>query len=314
MGKGFFAKRYEFDGHGIARFLANRAIRIIPVYFFCVLAICILDHPDIFKFDNLWMLLQILCFDYKGDLPIHTIGALWSVSTEFQFYLLAPFFAAAIFAISKKWNFGFELIAAVLLIGFGIRFAVMSSMSASGSAVNWYPYVYTPLISNLDLFLCGMLLSKVIENRKNKPRVDKGACLVGGVIFIFVFYCLISFFGGATVFKNRQFFHYMGIIPTACCLFSLVVITLFQRTNLTEAKQRFPISVKFVAGTQLFGILTYCIYVVQEPVLLSMRTIAPKLLSLNDSLIYLPVVAGLIFISGYILYHLVEAPFEKHKL
>lgn len=313
MGKGFFAKRYELNGPGATRFLVNRALRILPVYVFCVLTVSILKNPEIFKFENIWNLIQILCFDFKGDLPIHPIGALWSVSTEFQFYLLAPFLAEAIFAVCKKRSFGFGLIAIILLTGLGLRFYALNAFGDVWDAKNWQPYVYSPLLANLDLFLCGMLLSKEIEARKEEPKSDGGLYLLIGILIMVLFYCAISIFGSRTIYNNKHFGYYMGTMASICCFFSLAVITLFERTNLIDAELRFPSLVKFVGGTQLFGVLTYCIYAVHEPVFLSIRTIAPKLLSVGDCFGYIPLVAGIVLLCAYTMYHLVELPFEKHK-
>ena len=91
MGKGFFSGRYPFSRDGLLTFYRNRLLRILPLYWFAVLAISLLMKPEIFAPKNIWMLAAILLFDYSGAFAINPIGALWSVSTEVQFYILVPF-------------------------------------------------------------------------------------------------------------------------------------------------------------------------------------------------------------------------------
>ena len=164
MGKGFFSGRYQLIAQDIRRFFANRALRIIPIYVLAVLVVALLMHPQIFALNNAWMLAQILLFDFKGDLPINPIGALWSVSTEFQFYLMVPFLAAAIYGVHKRFSHTGVMIGSLLVAGLVFRIVMIHRFEDG-----WYSLIYTPFWSNVDIFLSGMLLSKLVADRKNKP-------------------------------------------------------------------------------------------------------------------------------------------------
>ncbi|BAZ38640.1 O-acetyltransferase OatA [Calothrix sp. NIES-4101] len=94
MGKAFYSGRYTVDVKGIINFWYNRALRIIPLYYFVILILSIFVYTDILKMTNWGYFVRLLSFTYQPlfhaqSLPFNE--ALWSLSTEVQFYLLVPF-------------------------------------------------------------------------------------------------------------------------------------------------------------------------------------------------------------------------------
>lgn len=90
MGKGF-RSRYQLTEEGIFAFYRNRMLRILPLYVGALFLVGLFTSPGLFLPRNWWQWIEVCLFDYRGDLPLPPIGALWSVSTEVQFYCLPPF-------------------------------------------------------------------------------------------------------------------------------------------------------------------------------------------------------------------------------
>jgi peptidoglycan/LPS O-acetylase OafA/YrhL len=97
------------------------------------------------------MLAEMFLFDYRGDLPINPIGALWSVSTEMQFYLLAPMLILILIYLHERTGRAFVLMRILFLCaGTVLRMWIKVHIPS-----RMYSYGYAPLIPNLDIFLRG---------------------------------------------------------------------------------------------------------------------------------------------------------------
>ena len=86
-------------------------------------------------------------------------GTFWSLSTEWQFYLLVPLlFAVAVrfFGLYRPASNARLAIATVLILGAG-TYVRYYQWSHHGGAVGWVAYVYPNLFCNLDMFLLGFL-------------------------------------------------------------------------------------------------------------------------------------------------------------
>ena len=69
---------------------ATALLRILPVYRATLTIFSLIFIPTIFRFQNLPAFINMLAFNADGQLPYMPISALWSISTEMQFYLAAP--------------------------------------------------------------------------------------------------------------------------------------------------------------------------------------------------------------------------------
>ena len=140
-----------------------KILKIVPLYYVSVLLIAALQIPSIFQLKNISNLISILLFEYDGTLPISPIGAIWSIATEMQFYIVAPFLAAGLWEMlgKKGKNIHWAFLAILGLSGFSYRYFMMSHF-------DWYTSVYAPLLGNFDLFIGGMILALMIQRFKFK--------------------------------------------------------------------------------------------------------------------------------------------------
>jgi peptidoglycan/LPS O-acetylase OafA/YrhL len=301
MGKGFFSGRYGLDNEGIARFVANRALRIFPVYVAAVLLIGVMTAPAIFEPRNLWMLAQTFALDYNGSLPINVIGALWSVSTEFQFYLLAPFLALLVNAIDGRFRLRYVSILSVILAGVLLNCFIAHKLSMAGTLKTggFYKSIYTPLGSNLYLFVSGMLLAKLIQ--RDKPaRMERN--LLWGLLVLGALCLVLTIAASFTFYAKYHAGAYLLFGPVFALIGALIVIFLFETATLAGA----PLVI--VRWTQFGGTLTYCLYVLHPPILDAVRDLAPGVIHFRDQLLYAPLFGGGVLVASYVFYRFIEKP------
>jgi len=301
MGKGFARGRYTLDEAGARSFLRNRLLRICPVYYCAILLVSLYRYTDILQWRHWWMLIEMFVFDYRGDLPINPIGALWSVSTEVQFYVLVPLLMVLLLQVRQRLGELFAIVPMILVIaGTAARIWI---------AHRWdpYTYFYAPLIPNLDLFLAGMSIN-LVPALSLRPGARKllGPTLLAGAI---CFYFAISAVLQSEARVSLLLFWVTG--PFLCALFALGFIYL--------AELRGSVSIspglmgRFLLGLQTVGTLTYCLYVFHPEVFAVNAALLPKVHSLGVSLTHFPMaILELVAVASFF-YLAVEKPFDMKK-
>jgi peptidoglycan/LPS O-acetylase OafA/YrhL len=168
MGKLFYTGRYQLSWNGILQFWRNRVLRVFPLYFFAVLFLVVFVYPNLLKLENWGYLIRICTFTYNHSLPVDFNGPLWSLSTEVQFYLLVPFIYGFVKDRCTKPRQIFMAIGAVILFTSLLRlfFWVMDLRSGANVIAYWY----TPLTSNLDMFMCGFFLNPLIQYQQERQQ------------------------------------------------------------------------------------------------------------------------------------------------
>ena len=198
MGKGFVGHRYTLDEAGYRSFMRNRVLRIAPVYVIGLFLVSLYRYTEILQWKNTWMLAEILMFDYRGDLPITSNGTLWSISTEMQFYLLAPML---ILIRLHKWTGRAFIAMPVLFVCAGTLFRIWIRAHSRGQMLT---YGYTPLVPNLTIFLAGMSVNLLPKMRFR--RWFSLALLVSTLVF----YSVICYF---TFYMNMSIEDYWARMP-----------------------------------------------------------------------------------------------------
>ncbi|MGB6169342.1 MAG: acyltransferase [Geitlerinemataceae cyanobacterium] len=163
MGKAFCSRRYAIDRSGILNFWRNRALRVFPLYYFSVIVTGFWIYPDLFKVANWGYLLRILTFTYNQTLPIAFNGALWTLSTEVQFYLLVPFIFIychnRLCLKTQVKNLALGIIVGSFVLRWICWGILQFKFQPPEDAIAFVQYIYVPLWMNLDVFLCGFLLN-----------------------------------------------------------------------------------------------------------------------------------------------------------
>jgi peptidoglycan/LPS O-acetylase OafA/YrhL len=170
IGKGFYLGRYGTSRSQLRRYIRNRAARILPLYWAAVLIPAIFLAPSILypTAANDWVLLRYLTFTYNHTLPEQFNSPLWSLSTEVQFYAIAPLLFGMVRDRLRTVRLVLVAIGMVAIGGWAIREGIVWGLvqihggQTGEFNLDFVRYVYTFLPANLDAFLCGLLLNPLL--------------------------------------------------------------------------------------------------------------------------------------------------------
>ena len=301
MGKGFFGGRYSIDRKGIFRFYGNRILRIAPIYWSAILIVAVVQARGVFQPDNLPGFVSSLLFFQSTNLPFVVIGALWSVQTEMGFYLAAPYLFVGLCWLTERFR---PLNILIVLVAAGVlfRIAMLQLEGYLGQQI-WSVSIFTPTISNLDLFCGGMLANWLLEKRSARPW-DRSLIIIG---------FMALFFGGALIHSEIFADHLLRtLMELGPCITALTVTAMIIGLETTKPHGR------LIRGTQWFGILTYAVYVVHEPVFIAIKQRVPVDLSKVQSIELTAIAIATTIVVAAIAYWLIERPFDlmrqKHGL
>jgi peptidoglycan/LPS O-acetylase OafA/YrhL len=299
MGKGFHTGRYDVSRGGLSNFFRNRALRILPVYIAVVLLCSVLVSRAVWQKEYLWIFSEYVTFDFKGNTPIYPHGPAWTISTEVQFYFLAPFMALGIGRMN--WRQCVAFIAAFPV-------AIMLLLAAIPAiATQWLDYVYTPMLSNIAFFACGMAMNAIVSHARENFVLRRQAATIAGLLLIPAFYLFVSLLGSYTIMVNVMGGGYVKIVPILTLWFSCAAILLFEGSRGALS----PGLTALVRRTEIFGVLTYCIYLAHEPIYVVARPLLPATISLRQSMILFPALTLAILVTAYALYWLIEKRFDR---
>lgn len=313
MGKGFFSGRYEQSMQGIRRFYRNRLLRILPIYVVSVVVTGVIFVPGMFE---IWRpavafnVMAVATFDQQGGgIPI---GALWSVSTEMQFYALVPFFCILM-------NILLANVRTSLLVGSLAAIALASVILKHhfvqiGGVEFWQQFIYFPLLANLDGFSIGLIVAFIVNRLQRDSRFITFG-FYNGLALVMILFLVTSYWSthamiGATRNAGDWF---LGAGPAVTSTLTACAIYLFEMDATSEYSNRYLVKVGWSVATKL-GLWTYALYVCHEPILGVVRKIAPASLTLSESALYFLLAGPLVIALGWLLYKFVELPFDRMKL
>ena len=323
MGKGFYTQRYKLNRKSIFSFYSNRLLRIYPLYVVSIIVVwaaMIKSYP--LNPENLKTLAHLLLFSYYQETRFPN-SLLWTISTEFRFYLLVPlaFFLGHKF-LKNSWVYAF-VAGAVLVLALANRYFLFQNYGAmEGFDLLWIKKIYIPMHANLDLFLSGLFLNYLVQKRK----ATKGVTVLGarlrklialglfGAMVVAQNYIAAVAEVDATTIEAAMFYIYM---PT------LVIFAVGYLIYQFESKSNYhvpAISWSFIKQnplrvTEVVGILTYGIYLWHMPVLLSFSYL--KLDFSNDHIKFVVLLLYTFLLSVAVAaatYFLIEKKFDKLKI
>lgn len=331
MGKAFYTKRYNVDTTGIINFWRNRALRIFPLYHFAVLILSIFVYPEVLKFSNWGYLLRLYTFTYHPYISFEAVkfnDVFWSLSTEVQFYLILPFIFSL---IQNRLNSHKKIFIAGLLIIFAafiVRSLVWISFHNQITQEMGYAfkYWYTPLITNLDLFLCGFLVNLFIKYRK--PNLNKPKSLmiqIFSVILIILLYLFTAHHlyhqelwnlpnrsGGWRTLTTILILQPLTGIITSFFIFA------FEKDIYDDFSKHEKLSFSAILKNparilEVLGNLSYGIYIWHMPIIARTYDIFNSEIPIEAFYIRLTATLILSTVLSTVTYYLVELPFSKWK-
>ena len=332
MGKVFYTKRYTTDIAGVIKFWRNRALRISPLYYFAVLILSIFVYPEILKFSNWGYLLRICTFTYHPYISFDLVkfnDVFWSLSTEVQFYLIIPFVYSLI--QNRLHNQKKVFIAGLLIIltTFIIRGLLWISFHNEITQEMGYAfkYWYTPLIVNLDLFLCGFLVNGLIQNRK--PNLNQTKSLFTKIIAVTLIILLYLFSAHHLYYQelwnlpNRsggwRTLTTILILQPLTAIITSGFIFAFEKDVYHEFIKHEKLSFSTILKNpvrilEIAGNLSYGIYIWHMPIITRTYDVFNAEIPIEAFYIRLTATLFLSTVLATVTYYLVELPFSKWKV
>lgn len=320
IGKAFYNQRYSTQLTGILNFWQNRALRIFPLYYFAVIILGLIFYPQIWQPENQQYLLRILTFTYDHTLPVDFHGAFWYISTEVQFYLVIPFIYIYWRDRLTKLNQIITIFFSLIFLSFCLRILIWAFITTHTSLPQqqmntFISYIYIPLITNLDSFICGFLVNAIIIKQKakqpinqpNKTLISKGKLAFILILFLYLFtaYC--------------KYYHQLNLLliaPTITALLTSTFLYLIESDPYPKSyhfPQKSFWELPFISLGYL-GNLSYGIYVWHYPIV---TKLTPILFTSNNPLqaFFLRFLETLILstLLAIATYYLIERPAIKFK-
>lgn len=298
MGKAFYGGRYRLDYLGIAQFYTNRLLRIAPLYWAAILTVAAVERPASLRFENIPGFISSLFFFQQIELGSTVIGALWSVQTEVGFYLVAPFLFVLLARFIHSARDATIIAMAAIAIGVGYRAAVL--LTAGG--VHWNDMIMAPTLANLDLFLTGMLTNWIVRDIRTLERFG----YVAAAALATTLYIVTSLWFSRAEFEHLHKGYFITFAPSAVAIVIVAALVFLERARIHQTT--------IIRLSQWFGILTYAVYVVHEPVYKLVGALAPSTVYASQSFAFtiIAIIASILIATAAYLF--IERPFDVLKL
>lgn len=357
MGKLFYTGRYQLSLDGVLKFWRNRVLRVFPLYYFAALFLIIFMYTGLLKLENWGYVIRIFTFTYNHALPPDFNRPLWSLSTEVQFYLLAPFIYSFVRERFTKPRHIYTAAIIIILFTSLLRLPVWITDLRSDVITYWY----TPLVGNLDVFLCGFLLNPLIKYDRERQNLKThtlnqlaplevlqdgdrvnglktslffksrskspewlGKFIAVSLMIAFHFYTAYHIYhyemrniaGAETGIKTSMSFF---ILPIITALLVSFLIYRFESGasylgHLSNEKLSIHACIRNpIRLIEIFGYLSYGIYVWHMPIIRQITPIVTSQIPLEVFLTKVSIVAILCILVATVTYYLVELPAARWR-
>jgi peptidoglycan/LPS O-acetylase OafA/YrhL len=311
-----------------ARYLRNRALRILPAYW-VILFVCALLVGTLFvrgpggvlehhRLTDPGLLARAALFvqNYQPSTFTTGIGPAWSLAVEVVFYLALPLLVMLAWRLAATRRLRGRVAAALVpsallllvgLAGKGIAaYALPVDHFWQGWDANWHSVVEKSFVGQADLFAFGMALAVVhaLWERKSLRLPPWWRVAAAGMI-------LASYLVTARVSYTEEqlsYSPYNTLIAFACSLLlALVVLTPPQEQSvLVRMLETRPLVIA--------GVISYSIFLWHDPLILFLRDHGLTFDGPGGFFLNVLMVAAITAALSFLTYRLVEAPALRLKL
>jgi peptidoglycan/LPS O-acetylase OafA/YrhL len=178
---GAILRQFQEKLFSLSRFYSQRALRILPTYYFVVLLVTIIrPHADE---NNLFSLMSALTFTFMiipfsglGSIDLSFVpGGAWSLAIENWFYLFAPFILYFISKLERRW--ALLSLSALFLSGPVVRHLTSNSFEDGDS--NWFFANAIQFHSRFDELVVGTLVFMFLKEVKLTKKTAQGLLALG---------------------------------------------------------------------------------------------------------------------------------------
>lgn len=302
----------QFEGEkllNIKSYLVNRVVRIVPVYYVCLLLIMAMKgfHGSDLTFDNIVLHLLFL-HTIRDQFVFGFSPPFWTLAVEFQFYLILPLLFWILFKLRKS-----------ISLGLCVIFGVASYLLYSAVMHYFHQYDYFPFVASLF---------KPFTIVINSPD---GHALVYSLLANLCIFCIGIFAAGlySNNYKVTPKIADLLFVTSSVTTFMILATPLDDVFQFSYARYNFPI-VPLLLGVIVFtapisrfaaiflefrpvrwlGVISYGIYVFHFPVLNSVSRVFARLdLVLTEHLaVYFIVATSITLFAAHSSFVLLEKP------
>ncbi len=202
---------YRTSWPEIKVFFMRRVLRIFPLYYFSLFVFIMVGHPDFLTPSHWKSLFHFFTFT-MGFFESQIIdGPYWSLAAEFQYYVLLPFIALAIAAVTfwlpAKARFWGVAGCLLLMVAWGLgtrRWGEYYLAHPQDAYFVAHPILHKVLTvvygdtgKSLEDFAVGMLAALLYTAVRYSPQKERYTRLLGRLVYGFVALSLVLFVLGA---------------------------------------------------------------------------------------------------------------------
>ncbi|MBW0012064.1 acyltransferase [Mycobacterium sp.] len=318
MGKGFYTGKYNLSRSGVSMYLRNRFLRIFPLMvvagLFVVLVLGTIWRPSgPGQRPTPQLGVRIVLFGFNGQ-GVAVIGPFWSLSTEWQYYLLVPGAFAIALAASRFFTPTRKVllpIATLLVLAVGVmnRNYVWTQ---HGGYASYSAYIYPTLFGNIDVFLLGFLANWWVPRlaRFSRVIVALWPVLLVGIYLAYSFVSHEALAEFARTGDGKQWFRIHAVVMPAAV--ALALIPVIVGCELWNRKARLRTVPQRKTAFLLFwmGELTYPIYLVHLGILNGVYLAMPG----GNYAARWALATMLVVLIAWVLHRVVEEPVLKWRM
>lgn len=307
IGKGFNSGRYIPSRESAGRFLVNRCLRIFPVFWLMTGSVLVIADPSIFAPRNLAVFFNDMALNVDGRYAFIPIGALWSISTEMQFYILAPMIVIVLRLRHASLSACLGIAIAAVALETTLRIVVVARFGTQG----WFDALYMPLAGNIDLFLLGMLASRIVIIGKGRGwRLSSG--LSAGWLVMLLLYGSMGWLYTHALTLNQQkpAYIFAAFATSISGMASALAIFCFEMAPPYSSTTSLY---RWLRPIEMIGVLTYAIYSLHEPLFLLVKHHLHQPQTFTASLLEFMAVCIILLVPSLAINRWVEQPFLRMK-
>jgi peptidoglycan/LPS O-acetylase OafA/YrhL len=314
---------------GLAAYLRNRALRILPAYWVILLVTGVVLGATIVRYDlqrgslaarpGLLVRDAFLVQNYDPGTILTGIGPAWSLAIEVVFYLALPLLGLVAFAFarrttdeSRRRRLALLPPVAMLMVGISGKLVASHLVPGWGPGFGWVNDWHSVLERSFwvqaDLFAFGMFLAVLtIAVEDGRVRLPRGWWPLTAFAFVVVA-------GGTAVAFERAAINqyvYDSLMALACGLFlSLVVLA-----GLDGQRRPFLLSWLEARPIAWVGVVSYSLFLWHEPLIwwLRDRGLLASGIGVGSFLVNLVIVVTVSLALSALTYRMVELPALRRK-